>query len=104
MSAVEAEAEEVTDKDPGSNKRTVAGFFEDRSIGPGEFDRYDKTVLALGSSHVFCSKLGHNRDTLPSRLSAILSDPFFGVSFPEADSRSRALSPHGPRELEELAS
>ncbi len=28
-------------------------WFEDRSIGPGEFDRYDKTGLALGASHVW---------------------------------------------------
>ena len=62
--------------------------FEDRDIGFGDLGRYDRVGLVLGSSHVFGFGLAHNRETLPSRLSEILGYPFFGISFPEADTRT----------------
>lgn len=63
-------------------------WFEDRNIGLGNLDRYEKVGLVLGSSHVFGFGLAHNRETLPSRLSEILGYPFFGISYPEADTRT----------------
>lgn len=63
-------------------------WFDGGNIGLANLKDYDRVGLVLGSSHVFGFALEHNRDTLPSRLSALHGYPFFGISFPEADSRT----------------
>lgn len=78
-------------------------WFDGRNIGLGDVGRHERVGLVFGSSHVFGFGLSHNRETLPSRLSAILGYPYFGVSYPEADTRTlystfiRLARQHGDR-------
>lgn len=62
--------------------------FEGRDVGLGQIDAYPKVGLVLGSSHLFGFGLAGNDETLPSRLSALLGYPVFGIAYPEADTRT----------------
>lgn len=62
--------------------------FEGRDIGLGEIQSCPRVGLVLGSSHVFGFGLKSNSETLPSCLSEGLGYPFFGIAFPEADTRT----------------
>jgi hypothetical protein len=76
-------------------------FFEGNEIGIGQIESYSRIGLLLGSSHVFGFGLTNNRETLASQLSELLEYPFFGIVFPEADTRTlhatltRILNQHG---------
>jgi hypothetical protein len=78
-------------------------WFAGRNIGLDAAAEHSRIGLVFGSSHVFGFALEHNRETLPSRLSALAGFPFFGISYPEADSRtlhatfSRLAAQHGGR-------
>ena len=62
--------------------------FEGREIGIGDIHTYPRVGLVLGSSHVFGFGLSENSETLPSQLSELIGYPFFGIAFPEADTRT----------------
>jgi hypothetical protein len=62
--------------------------FEGRDIVLANIEDYERIGLVLGSSHLFCFALGGNEETLPSQLSQIFGYPFFGIAYPEADSRT----------------
>ncbi len=63
-------------------------WFDGRHLGLQDLPQFDKVGLVFGSSHVFGFGLGHNRETLPSQLGELHGYPFFGISYPEADSRT----------------
>lgn len=62
--------------------------FEDRDIGIANIEDYERIGFVLGSSHIFGFPLGHNGETLPSRLSERFGYPVFGIAYPEADTRT----------------
>ncbi len=62
--------------------------FDGRDIGLANIEDYERVGLVLGSSHLFGFALGGNGKTLPSQLSQIYGYPFFGIAYPEADSRT----------------
>jgi hypothetical protein len=70
----------------------VFGFrhtqFEGRDLSIKDIQAHPRVGLVLGSSHVFGFGLSNNSETLPSCLSERLGYPFFGIAFPEADTRT----------------
>jgi hypothetical protein len=62
--------------------------FKDRDIGIANIEDYERIGFVLGSSHIFGFALGHNGETLPSRLSERFGYPVFGIAYPEADTRT----------------
>ena len=62
--------------------------FEGRDLGLADIEDYERIGLVLGSSHLFGFALAGNSETLPSQLSQIFGYPFFGIAYPEADTRT----------------
>jgi len=62
--------------------------FEGRDIGIANIEDYTRVGFVLGSSHIFGFALSHNGETLPSQLSQAFGYPFFGIAYPEADTRT----------------
>lgn len=62
--------------------------FFGRDISVSNALEFKKVGLLLGSSHVFGFGLAGNEHSLASRLSQALKMPVFGISFPEADTRT----------------
>lgn len=62
--------------------------FDARDISLANIEDYERVGLVLGSSHLFGFALAGNDKPLPSQLSQIYGYPFFGIAYPEADSRT----------------